>query len=54
MNEVKTPKKPLIYYYLLAMLALLLLNTFLFPLINMFILLLYNKASVLFTFFYNF
>lgn len=26
MNEVKTPKKPLIYYYVIAMLVLLLIN----------------------------
>ena len=33
MNEVKNPKvrKPLIYYYILALLIMLLLNTFLFP-----------------------
>ena len=33
MNEVKNPKvrKPLIYYYIMALLIMLLLNTFLFP-----------------------
>ena len=31
MKEVKTPKKPIIFYYLLALVALLLLNAFLFP-----------------------
>ncbi|MGI5884952.1 MAG: ATP-dependent zinc metalloprotease FtsH [Candidatus Spyradocola sp.] len=31
MKEVKTPKKPIIFYYLLAMVALLLLNAFLVP-----------------------
>ena len=33
MNEVKNPKvrKPLIYYYMMALLIMLLLNTFLFP-----------------------
>ena len=28
MNEVKTPKKPLIYYYSIVMLVLLLMNLF--------------------------
>ena len=31
MNEVKTPKKPLIYYYVIAMLVLLLINFLLVP-----------------------
>jgi cell division protease FtsH len=31
LKEVKTPKKPIIFYYLLAMVALLLLNAFLVP-----------------------
>ena len=31
MKEVKPPKKPIIFYYLLALVALLLLNAFLFP-----------------------
>jgi len=31
LKEVKTPKKPIIFYYLLALVALLLLNAFLFP-----------------------
>ena len=30
-DEKKNPKKPLIYYYTIALLVLLLLNTFLFP-----------------------
>ena len=30
-QESKTPKKPLIYYYLIAMLVLLLLNALVFP-----------------------
>ena len=32
MNDVKTPKKPLIYYYCIALLVLFLLNAFVFPL----------------------
>ncbi len=31
MKEEKTPKKPLFYYYGLAMLIILLLNVFVFP-----------------------
>jgi cell division protease FtsH len=31
MNAKKNPKKPLIYYYAIAMIALMLLNTFVFP-----------------------
>ena len=31
MQEVKPPKKPLLYYYCIAMLVLLVLNAFLFP-----------------------
>ncbi len=31
MKEVKTPKKPLIFYYLIAMLVVMALNAFLFP-----------------------
>jgi cell division protease FtsH len=31
LKEVKTPKKPLIFYYLIAMLVLMALNAFLFP-----------------------
>ena len=31
MREVKTPKKPLIYYYALALLILSLLNFFVMP-----------------------
>ena len=31
MNEIKTPKKPLIYYYLVAMLVLLLFNFLAMP-----------------------
>ena len=31
MKEVKKPKKPLIFYYVVAMIVLLLLNTFVFP-----------------------
>ena len=34
MNEVKTPKKPLIYYYTIAMLVLLLMNLFITPLLQ--------------------
>ena len=34
MKEVKTPKKPLIFYYVLALVVLLLLNVFLFPSIS--------------------
>ena len=32
MNDVKTPKKPLIYYYCIALLVLFVLNAFVFPL----------------------
>lgn len=31
MKEVKSPKKPLIYYYIVAIIAILLLNSFIFP-----------------------
>ena len=31
MKEVKSPRKPLIYYYLIALVILMLLNVFLFP-----------------------
>ena len=31
MNEVKTPKKPMVYYYTLVLLALLLFNFFAMP-----------------------
>ena len=31
MREVKKPKKPLVFYYLIVIGVLLLLNTFLFP-----------------------
>ena len=31
MQEAKSPKKPLLYYYCIAMLVLLVLNAFLFP-----------------------
>ena len=31
MKEVKTPKKPIIFYYLIALVVLLLLNSLLFP-----------------------
>ena len=34
MNEVKTPKKPLIYYYSIVMLVLLLMNLFITPLLH--------------------
>ena len=34
MNEVKTPKKPLIYYYSIVMLVLLLMNLFIMPLLQ--------------------
>ena len=34
MNEVKTPKKPLIYYYSIVMLVLLLMNLFITPLLQ--------------------
>ena len=34
MNEVKTPKKPLIFYYGIAMVVLLLLNMLVMPLIT--------------------
>ena len=34
MNEVKTPKKPLIYYYTIAMLVLLLMNLLVTPLLQ--------------------
>ena len=34
MNEVKTPKKPLIYYYCIVMLVLLLMNLFITPLLR--------------------
>ena len=34
MNEVKTPKKPLIYYYCIVMLVLLLMNLFIAPLLR--------------------
>ena len=34
MKETRNPKKPLIYYYLLAMLALLLINAFLAPMLQ--------------------
>ena len=33
MHEVKKPKKPLIFYYLIVMLALMLFNSLLMPLI---------------------
>lgn len=33
MKEVKTPKKPLLFYYMIAMLILLALNTFVFPML---------------------
>ena len=33
MKKVEKPKKPLLFYYLVAMVALILLNTFLFPLL---------------------
>lgn len=31
MKKVEKPKKPLIFYYLIALIILVLLNTFLFP-----------------------
>ena len=31
MNEVKQPKKPLIFYYVIVLLVMWLLNTLLFP-----------------------
>ena len=31
MNEVKTPKKPLIFYYVIVMLVLMLLNFLVMP-----------------------
>ena len=34
MKETKNPKRPLIYYYLIAMLALLLINAFLAPMLQ--------------------
>ena len=34
MNEVKTPKKPLIYYYCIAMLVLMLFNILVMPWLN--------------------
>jgi len=34
MNEVKTPKKPLVFYYGIAMVVLLLLNMLVMPLIG--------------------
>ena len=34
MNEVKTPKRPLIYYYSIVMLVLLLMNLFITPLLR--------------------
>ena len=34
MNEIKTPKKPLIYYYSIVMLVLLLMNLFITPLLQ--------------------
>ena len=34
MNEVKTPKKPLIVYYIIAVLVVLLINTLLVPMVN--------------------
>ena len=34
MNEVKTPKKPLIVYYVIAILVVLLINTLLVPMVN--------------------
>ena len=34
MNEVKTPKKPLVFYYGIAMVVLLLLNMLVMPLIT--------------------
>lgn len=34
MNEVKTPKKPLIFYYGIAMVVLLLLNMLVMPLLH--------------------
>ena len=34
MNEVKAPKKPLIYYYCIVMLVLLLMNLFIAPLLR--------------------
>ena len=33
MKKVEKPKKPLVFYYLVAMVVLILLNTFLFPLL---------------------
>lgn len=33
MKKVERPKKPLLFYYLVAMVVLILLNTFLFPLL---------------------
>ena len=34
MNEVKTPKKPLIVYYAIAILVVLLINTLLVPMVS--------------------
>ena len=34
MNEVKKPKKPLMYYYCIALLILLLMNLFIIPAIQ--------------------
>ena len=34
MDEFKTPKRPLMTYYMIAIVALLLLNIFVFPLVN--------------------
>ena len=34
MNEVKNPKKPLAYYYSITLIALLLFNIFVAPLLN--------------------
>ena len=31
MKEVKTPKKPFLYYYFIALMALMFLNSFVFP-----------------------
>ena len=34
MKKVEKPKKPLLFYYFVAMVVLILLNTFLFPLLS--------------------
>ena len=36
MKEVKSPKKPLIYYYCIVLLVLMVFNSFILPLLAMF------------------